>query len=211
MHRMRLALFVLIAIGMMPFATMAAAQTAAEPSDAHQELPFNCPMVQTVLMQTGQTSLECDTIKNLKEAEPHWAWIIQQQVLLRIVERPDPETINLMVQVSQPVEPVQQASATSSVRYSAEVEQWRPLVSRYFAPGDVNRALRILSCESNGDPNAANPSSGASGLFQHMPGYWSERSAKAGWAGASVFDPQANVAVAAWLAYSGGWGHWVCK
>lgn len=32
------------------------------------------------------------------------------------------------------------------------VEDWRPLLSFFFRPGDVDRALRIVRCESNGDP-----------------------------------------------------------
>lgn len=94
------------------------------------------------------------------------------------------------------------------------VEGWRPLVEHFFAPADVDRALRIMACESKGDPNARNPYSGASGLFQHMPRYWSQRSSSAGYGGQSIFDPVANVAVAAWLVYDypgGGWGHWVCR
>lgn len=93
-------------------------------------------------------------------------------------------------------------------------EGWRPLVEKYFHPGDVDRALRIIGCESNGDPRARNPYSGASGLFQHMPRYWPERSASAGFGGTSIFDPEANVAAAAHLVYDypgGGWSHWVCK
>lgn len=87
------------------------------------------------------------------------------------------------------------------------VEHWRPLVERYFTGGDVERALCLMWHESRGDPNARNPSSGASGLFQHLPKYWGERSAAAGWGGADIFDPEANVAVAAWLRQH-GWQHW---
>lgn len=93
-------------------------------------------------------------------------------------------------------------------------EGWRPLVEEFFRPGDVDRAIRVMACESLGDPNARNPRSGASGLFQHIPSYWPERSASAGYGGASIFDPEANVAVAAWMIYEypgGGWQHWVCK
>ncbi len=99
--------------------------------------------------------------------------------------------------------------------YSAGVEQWRPLVAAYFRPGDVDRALRIMQCESGGDPNImhdfSNPAS-ASGLFQHLGKYWATRSAAAGYGGVSIFDPTANVAVAAWLRdQPGGWQHWVCR
>ncbi len=89
------------------------------------------------------------------------------------------------------------------------VEDWRPLVEMFFAPGDVDRALRIIGCESRGNPSAKNPSSSASGLFQHLASAWPSRSAKAGWRGSDVFDPVANTAVAAWLVYrGGGWSHW---
>jgi hypothetical protein len=88
------------------------------------------------------------------------------------------------------------------------VEEWRSLVSAYFAPSDVETALRVISCESGGDPNAVNPSSGAAGLFQHIPRYWPDRAAAIGLPGASIFDPVANVAAAAWLVSTEGWTPW---
>lgn len=97
------------------------------------------------------------------------------------------------------------------VEPSASVERWRGLVEKYFKPRDVQWAMRVMECESRGDPNAKNPHSSASGLFQHLGSYWPERSTKAGWAGADIFDPEANIAVAAWLLDWGGRSHWVCK
>lgn len=89
------------------------------------------------------------------------------------------------------------------------VEDWRPLVARFFAPGDVDRALAIMRCESGGNPLAKNPRSSASGLFQHLGSEWDRRTYGAGWFQADIFDPVANVAVAAWLVYEGGgWSHW---
>jgi hypothetical protein len=91
------------------------------------------------------------------------------------------------------------------------VEEWRSLVSSYFAPEHVDLALLIISCESGGDPNAQNRRSGAAGLFQQIPRYWEERVAAAGMPGASIFDPIANVAASAYLAYSDGWSHWAAS
>lgn len=89
------------------------------------------------------------------------------------------------------------------------VADWRPLVSAFFEPRHVDRALRVISCESRGRPDAKNPISTASGLFQHLGSLWDDRSADAGWSGSDVFDPVANIAVAAWLVYDGGgWAHW---
>ena len=88
------------------------------------------------------------------------------------------------------------------------VEEWRSLVTAYFAASDVDKALRVISCESGGDPNAVNRSSGAAGLFQHIPRYWPDRAVAIGLAGASIYDPVANVAAAAWLVYTEGWSPW---
>ncbi len=99
---------------------------------------------------------------------------------------------------------------------SAGVEQWRDLVARYFAQEHVATALCLMGRESGGDPNAYNEGSGASGLFQHLPKYWNGplawRATAAGWGGSDIMDPEANVAVAAWLADESikghGWHHW---
>lgn len=88
-------------------------------------------------------------------------------------------------------------------------EQVYALVSAYFAPADVERAVLVSWCESRYDANATNPSSAAAGLFQHIPRFWADRSAAAGIGGSDIYDPTANTAVAAWLLYSnGGWKHW---
>ncbi|HEU4321452.1 MAG TPA: transglycosylase SLT domain-containing protein [Acidimicrobiia bacterium] len=80
------------------------------------------------------------------------------------------------------------------------VEQWRGLVSQYFPSNRVEEALAIIDCESNGDPNALNPYSGASGLFQFLPSTWASTAPNAGFGGASPFDAEANIGSAAWLA-----------
>lgn len=91
------------------------------------------------------------------------------------------------------------------------VERWRPVVDMYFPADRVDWALRIMECESKGKPDAKNPTSSASGLFQHLARLWPPRAEAAGFAGADVFDPFANIAVAAWLLENGGPSHWVCK
>ncbi len=68
-------------------------------------------------------------------------------------------------------------------------------------------ALRIAWCESRYHPNSVNSDSGASGLFQFMPGTW----AGTPWASQSPFDPVANAQAAAWLYSRYGPGRWSCK
>lgn len=102
---------------------------------------------------------------------------------------------------------------------AVDIETWRPLVEEYFPAERVEEALSVIWCESRGNPNVVNDISGAAGLFQFVPNTWGWASAEAGWAGASVFDPEANIASAAWLVQvsidtnhpGGAWGHWSCQ
>ncbi|MEG3586233.1 MAG: transglycosylase SLT domain-containing protein [Actinomycetota bacterium] len=115
--------------------------------------------------------------------------------------------------------PPQDPGPDPEIRYVDDVEQWRQSVgtaiNAYGGPSsDTNRFLRIMQCESMGQPNATNPSSGAAGLMQHLPQYWDARAASAGYSGYSAYDPIANINVSAWLIYQapgGGWQHWVCQ
>jgi hypothetical protein len=103
------------------------------------------------------------------------------------------------------------------------VEQWRPLVTSIFArwgltqqkcgPAGclgphVDDALTIMWCESRGVPFAVNPSSSTTGLFQHRPVYWPDRTARvrnhseSGGAfplDATPYNPAHNIEVAALL------------
>lgn len=98
-----------------------------------------------------------------------------------------------------------------------DVERWRPLVATYFSADLLDEALSVMQCESKGDPDASNPNSTASGLYQFIASTWNWASANAGFTGVSVFDPEANIATAAFLAeYSidrglPAWQHWVCQ
>ena len=108
--------------------------------------------------------------------------------------------------------PTTKRPSSRSLTIGEAAEAWRSLVAAYFPADQVDYALAVLWCESKGNPNAANPTSSARGLFQHLERYWPARSSSAGWAGYSIFDPTANVAVAAWLSADGtGWHHWTCR
>ncbi len=75
-----------------------------------------------------------------------------------------------------------------------------------------DEAVRVMMCESGGNPGARNGSSSASGLFQQLATYWSGRAATYGMAGRSVFDPWANAIVSAGMVRdTGGWSHWSCR
>jgi hypothetical protein len=93
----------------------------------------------------------------------------------------------------------------------SEVEV-RALVTLFFEPTDVNKAVRIAWCESRFDPDAQDLRTGGIGLFNHLPRYWEERSANAGFPGVAATDPEASTAAAAWEVYhGGGWEIFNCR
>lgn len=101
--------------------------------------------------------------------------------------------------------------ASPSSGWLSEVEV-RALVELYFEPQDVNRAVRIAWCESRFDPGATDLRTGGIGLFNHLPRYWDERAANAGFAGVAATDAQAATAAAAWEVYNGaGWEIFNCR
>jgi len=119
----------------------------------------------------------------------------------------------------QPIQSPPSEPIAPPATYIPAVEQWRNTVTtailNYGGPAsDTDRFLRIMQCESRGQPDVTNTSSGAAGLMQHMPQYWDQRAISAGYAGSSPYDPTANINVSAWLIYQasgGGWQHWVCQ
>jgi len=88
------------------------------------------------------------------------------------------------------------------------------LIAAAFAPDQLATALYIADRESGCNPNAYNsttiePYGNASGVFQILaPVLWSSWSADCGYAGASVFDAAANVAVTACHVAAYGWSAW---
>jgi hypothetical protein len=76
-----------------------------------------------------------------------------------------------------------------------------------LGPAAVQWAINVAYCESRYHPNSVNSQSGASGLFQFMPGTWGGTP----WANQSPFDPVANAQAAAWLYSRYGPGRWTCQ
>ena len=74
---------------------------------------------------------------------------------------------------------------------------------------DGNRVAAIAKCESGFNPYA--DSGYYKGLFQHDPNFWASRAAKYGFAGASIYDVDAQIGVSTSMMAGGGWSHWGCK
>lgn len=87
------------------------------------------------------------------------------------------------------------------------VEKWRPLVSQYFRPEDVDKALYVIKGESGGNPSikAAVPSEQSWGLFQLNIG----GGLGTGHTPQQLQDPETNIKIASQAVYGGsGWSPW---
>jgi len=130
----------------------------------------------------------------------------------------DPAT-EAKTQISgETAEPAAAQEETSSGTVASPNSGWlsevevRALVSKYFQPTDINKAVRIAWCESRFDPNATDLRTGGVGLFNHLPRYWDERATNAGFPGVAAIDPEASTAAAAWEVYNGGgWDVFNCR
>ena len=107
---------------------------------------------------------------------------------------------------------------TSAGTIASRVSGWlsevevRALVSLYFEPADVNRAVRVAWCESRFDTDSVDRRTGGSGLFHHLPRYWDERASNAGFTESEPADAEASTAAAAWAVYNGGgWEIFACR
>ncbi len=76
---------------------------------------------------------------------------------------------------------------------------------------DAEQLMRVAYCESHYDPYAFNPRASDSGLFQFIPRTWAANSVRAGYGGASPFDPVANANTAAFMFGEGQAWQWTCK
>lgn len=93
------------------------------------------------------------------------------------------------------------------------VERWRPLVTVHFPRDWADWGLRIIACESRGNPDAENRRSSAAGLFQFVRATWNRVAAETGapsYAEGGPLEPYWNVRNAAWLLEHGGPSHWQC-
>ena len=88
---------------------------------------------------------------------------------------------------------------------AGDIERWRPLVSLYFPPEEVETAICIIGRESNGDPDADNPTSSARGLFQVLGSLWAPHY---GIPRTDLYDPVINTRLAVDIWENYGWGAW---
>ena len=133
--------------------------------------------------------------------------------VVRVVEgREIGRTLVARTEVYPPVTEVVAVGARPrpAPRAPAEIDSViRDAAARYGA--DAEQLLPVAWCESRYDPSAYNPTHADSGLFQFIPTTWAANSVRAGYVGASPFDPVAAAHVAAWMFSRGSASLWTCR
>jgi len=72
---------------------------------------------------------------------------------------------------------------------------------------DANALCSLMMKESNGNPTSGQGND-YQGLFQYTDGFWASASAKAGFSGANIFDPKAQIYTTAWAFTHGQRSRW---
>lgn len=114
---------------------------------------------------------------------------------------PTPELEKPTEVVQSALTPAPAIKETPEISYSGQsVERWRGLVASIFPGWAVDTVLRIMACESGGDPNATG-SAGERGLLQIHPIHHD-----------STYHPEGNLRAAYRISAGGSnWGAWSCR
>lgn len=93
-----------------------------------------------------------------------------------------------------------EAEASCGSEYHAAIYD---AAARYNVSGDY--MIQVMCCESGGNPNALNPRTGDSGLFQYNPNTWYS------WGGGDIWNPYEQIELTAWAFSQGLDSHWCCS
>ncbi|HEU4321089.1 MAG TPA: transglycosylase SLT domain-containing protein [Acidimicrobiia bacterium] len=110
--------------------------------------------------------------------------------------------------LAEPEDLATELEAVAFEELADPVERWRPLVEQYFPADEIDTAMCIIEHESAGEPDADNPRSSATGLFQILAGHWGDHY---GFTEEEFTDPELNVRLARDIWDQLGWGGWTTR
>lgn len=111
----------------------------------------------------------------------------------------------LWMGVGQPADVASELHTVVFEQIADPVERWRPLVAGHFPAEEVDTAMCVLRHESGGDPDADNPRSSATGLFQILDSHWGPYFDVTT---EELFDPVTNIRLAGEIRELQGWWAW---
>ncbi len=172
-----------------PVASTAGAGSVTRSRQPHQ-VPRTAPALVDAMAAdaTVPTADEAALMRRARRHREHQAWLAR---------------VRAKEQVTSP-----HALAAGAVAGGSVHDMVVAIFGRIAGPSQVRTALCVADRESHFDPNARNRHSSAAGVFQWIASSWRTYSARYGFAGASVFDANANITVAAHAVADGGWGPW---
>ena len=165
-----------------------------------EQIPFAVTTVSDATLPLGRTALATPGVPGAAEN----TYSVQTADGVE-----ESRTLLISVQVAAPVTEVRRVGTRPPTPAGDMEGIIRTAAAKWGA--DETQLLRVAYCESRYNPNAYNASSGASGLFQFLATTWAPNSVRAGYAGASVFDPVANANTAAYMFSIGQARQWQCK
>lgn len=172
-------------------ASLLVAASLVLPIHAHTQVELEEWLAQWKVQAVNE--LDAGMMEEWHDMRHRHRWFFEEEVI-----HPEPTDLHAVGFVVAP--------PSVNTGMGSNVEQWRGLVAAYFPADQVDHALRVMACESGGNPWAYNRS-GASGLMQVLAS-WADNF---GYQPSDLFDPDINLYVASLLYYDGGWGHWVCR
>ncbi len=109
--------------------------------------------------------------------------------------------------LSQPVEEIISIGTKPVITGWCAYDDWvMDAATKYGV--DPDALCYRMRKESNGRPRSSGAGGKYKGLFQYEAGFWASASAKAGYSGASIWDPKAQIYVTAWAWSHGQRGRW---
>ncbi len=87
----------------------------------------------------------------------------------------------------------------------------RAAIGRFFHEKNVGKAMDVVECESNFDPNAVSPDNQNHGLFQINNVHRTSFARVTGQSWAMRYDAFWNTLFAKWLYDQSGWRPWTCQ
>lgn len=106
---------------------------------------------------------------------------------------------------AEPADVVNELETVAFEQLADPVERWRPLVEEHFPADEVDTAMCVIRYESAGNPEADNPRSTATGLFQILGSLWGEHY---GVTYEELLDPEVNTRLARDIWDRSGWLAW---
>jgi hypothetical protein len=177
------------------------------PLTEYEEVPFKTIKLEDRDLEKGQTRLQQKGVKGKKE-------------IIYLVKRVNGEEISRKVTSTKIVkDPVDEIIIIGIGPKLAKSGPYKDIINaaakKYLINGTALMCLMLK--ESQGHPDSKgcrDPITNQPtcfGLFQYKEGFWASASKKAGYAGASIYDPEAQIYTTAWALTVGGlssrWGN----